>query len=343
MKYKATLIIPVFDEIRSLEKFCNKIKNTFSNIKLKYIFVDDGSRDGSTEWLNKNLKRKFPIEDFEFIKLNKNYGKGYSIKKGIERMVGDYVLFIDSDLEYDPDDLLTMYNVILENNEIEVIYGSRNLGSKTQLRRYFLNGIAVKINTWIFNFLFKQHLTDLHTGSKIIKKNLLKDIKITSNGFGLEIDLSGEIAKKNINIFEYGISYFERSVDEGKKITFTDGILSYFYLFKSRFIRNNIDTQITLIYSFFIFLFLGLMNEQGVTKILFGLFFPLAGLILALNRKIISISIIAFFLYIGKLFIHGSMKVYLILSIYFLSIFLSDLLIKKLLKLKKYKNLNFFI
>ena len=93
-----------------------------------------------------------------------------------------------------------------------------NLGAKIQLRRYFLNDIAVKLNTWIFNFLFNQSLTDLHTGTKIIENSLLKEFKYKTNGFGLEIVISSEISKKKINIYEYGISYYERSFEEGKKL-----------------------------------------------------------------------------------------------------------------------------
>ena len=138
------------------------------------------------------------------------------------------------------------------------------LGAKTQLRRYFLNGIAVKLNTWIYNFLFNQSLTDLHTGSKIIDNVLLKKLNISTNGFGLEIVISSQISKKNINIFEYGISYYERSFEK-EKITFMDGILSYYFLFRERFIHNDIYTQISIIYSF---LFMSYMLEPFLVRVL---------------------------------------------------------------------------
>lgn len=337
MFYKATIIIPVFDEINSLEKFCKKIKKTFKQISLKYIFIDDGSSDGSTEWLDKNLKIIFSDSEFKLIKLNKNYGKGYSIKQGIRLVEGDYTLFIDSDLEYEPNDLLEMFNVMIENKDIEVLYGSRNLGSKTQLRRYFLNAIAVKINTWMFNFLYKQHLTDLHTGSKIIKTSLLHNINITTNGFGLEIDLSSEIAKKNINIFEYGISYYERTFDQGKKITIIDGLLSYYYLFKSRFLKNNLETQISLIYSIFIFSIITMPFSDGIVNQFISIFFIVCGLLLSLQRKIIQISIIGFFLYLGSILVNNDYKNQIMILIFFIGIYISDLVAKKFLRNKKNK------
>jgi Glycosyltransferases involved in cell wall biogenesis len=149
MGYEASIVIPIFNEINSLNSLCSKLKDTFEGLNIKYIFVDDGSKDGSSNWLKKNLEIIFDKKQFILISLKKNIGKGYAINKGINKVEGKYTMFLDSDLEYDPQDLLEMYNVIISNNELNVLYGSRNLGSKTQLRRYFKSGIAVKINTWI--------------------------------------------------------------------------------------------------------------------------------------------------------------------------------------------------
>lgn len=342
MLYEATIVIPVFDEINSLGKFCNKIKKTFNQRSLKYVFIDDGSNDGSTKWLEDNLKTIFNNSEFKLIKLNKNYGKGYSVKQGIKFVEGEYTLFIDSDLEYEPNDLLQMFNVMIENKDIEVLYGSRNLGSKTQLRRYFLNAIAVKLNTWIFNFLFKQHLTDLHTGSKIIKTSLLKKLNITANGFGLEIDLSGEIAKKNINIFEYGISYYERTFEQGKKITIVDGILSYYFLFKSRFIKNNLDIQISLLYSIILFSYITYTNIGGYYAIIINIFFVCSGLLMALRRKIIEISFIGFFIYLGSILASDNFKIHIMLIFLITGMFISDYITKKFFKYKKNKFFKYF-
>lgn len=341
MLYDASIVIPVFNEINSLDKFCKRIKKTFRDNSLKYVFVDDGSSDGSTKWLQDNLKIIFNDSEFQLIKLDKNYGKGYSIKRAIKFVEGDYTLFIDSDLEYEPNDLLQMFNVINENKDIEVIYGSRNLGSKTQLRRYFLNAIAVKLNTWIFNFLFKQHLTDLHTGSKIIKTSLLKNLNITTNGFGLEIDMSSEIAKKNINIFEYGISYYERTIEQGKKITYIDGILSYYFLFKSRFIKNNIDTQISLLYAVILFTYITYLNMEGFFEQIVSIFLVFSGLLLALQRKILQISLIGFFVFLGSIITNNNFKIYFTIICLLIGIFISDFITKNFLKNKKNKFFKF--
>ena len=318
MSFSNSIIVPIYNEINLIENFVKKLSQSFNNLNTKFIFIDDGSTDGSGNWLKENLKNFFNKNNFKLITLNKNYGKGYAVKQGIKEIEGLYTLFIDSDLEYQPQDLYEMYDVVLKNRDIKVLYGSRNLGAKTQLRRYFLNGIAVKFNTWIYNFLFKQSLTDLHTGSKIIDNKLLKELNISADGFGLEIVMSSEIAKKNINIFEYGISYYERSFDQGKKITIIDGFKSYYFLFRERFIQNDIQTQISLLYSFIFMGYVGTYFGLGLGKILVVIFFMLVGLLIALNRKIIPLSVVFFCIYVGSLFSKGNGKIYTIILFFLL-------------------------
>ena len=329
MNPEASIVVPIYNEINALNYLCHKLKDAFKHHKIKYIFVDDGSKDGSLSWLKNNLELFFSKKEFELIILQKNFGKGYAVKEGIKKVEGKYTIFLDSDLEYEPIDLLEMYNVVLQNHNIEVLHGSRNLGSKTQMRRYFLNKIAVKINTWIFNFLFNQSLSDIHTGSKIINTDLVKDLNLNTNGFGLEIVMSSEIAKRNINIFEYGISYYERTVEQGKKITFADGILSYYFLFRERFLKNDIPTQISILYSFLFMTYAGTYFGMGSGKILVILFFMIIGLMIALNRKIIQLSIIFFLIYAGSLFSKGNGRIYTVIIFFLIGLYLSK-------KIKKY-------
>ncbi len=335
MVYEASIVIPIYNEINSLNSLCSKLKETFAGLNIKYIFVDDGSKDGSSNWLKKNLKIIFDKKQFELISLEKNFGKGYAINKGIKNSEGKYTMFLDSDLEYAPQDLLEMYDVIIANNEIEVLYGSRNLGSKTQLRRYFINGIAVKVNTWIFNFLFNQSLSDLHTGSKIINTNLLKELNINTNGFGLEIVMSSEIAKQNINIPEYGISYYERTVEQGKKITILDGVLSYYFLFRERFLKNDLPTKISTFYSFVFMTYVGTYFGMGSGKILAVLLFMIIGLLLSINHKIIPLSIIFFSIFIGSLFSKGNGKIYTVIIFFIIGLYLASKVRKNFIN-KKY-------
>jgi dolichol-phosphate mannosyltransferase len=343
MNVNASIVVPVYNEINLIDSFVNNLFKTFKNEKVKFIFIDDGSKDGSSEWLQKNLSKIFDKTKYELIILKNNYGKGYAIKQGIKRIEGSHTMFIDSDLEYQPQDLYEMYNVVLKNQDIDVLYGSRNLGAKIQLRRYFLNGIAVKINTWIYNFLFNQSLTDLHTGCKIIDNSLLKELNISTNGFGLEIVMSSEIAKRKINIFEYGISYYERSIEQGKKITFVDGLRSYYFLFRERFIQNDLSTRISLIYSFIFMSYAGTFFGMGKGKVLVIISFMIIGLLIALNRKIIPLSVVFLLTYIGSLFSKGNGKIYTTVLFFLIGFYLSKKISNYFIKTADNRILKFFL
>ena len=323
MDSEISIVVPIYNEKKIIENFINKLFNTFNNIDVKYIFVDDGSKDGTSLWLQKNLHLLFKNKNFELITLDKNNGKGYAVRKGILKVEGSHTIFIDSDLEYDPKDAMELYNQVKKNKDIKVIYGSRYLSGKLQLRRHFFNDIAVRINTWIFNILFDQSITDLHTGTKIIENGLLKSLKLSLNRFGLEIDISSQISKKNINIYESGISYIERTVEDGKKITIIDGLLSYYFLFRARFLQNDIQTQTSLAYALLMMIYIGSYFGMGIGKTMIIIVFALVGLLNAIHRKLIPLSIIFLSIFIGSLFSSGNGRIYPILFFYFLSLWLS--------------------
>ena len=174
-----------------------------------------------------------------------------------------------------------------------------------------------------------QSLTDLHTGSKIIENSILVDLDLKTDGFGLEIVMSSEISKKAINIFEYGISYYERTYEQGKKITFVDGIISYYFLFRERFLKNDLPTQISTLYSFLFMTYAGTYFGMGSGKILVILFFMIIGLKIALNRKIIQLSIIFFLIYAGSLFSKGNGRIYTVIIFFIIALYVSK-------KIKKY-------
>ena len=323
MHSEISIIVPIYNEAKIIENFINKLFNTFVDLKPKYIFIDDGSEDGSREWLEENLKSVLKKENYDLITLDKNKGKGYAVRQGILKIEGSHTIFIDSDLEYDPKDALNLYNQAKKNKDIKVIYGSRYISGKLQLRRHFFNDIAVRLNTWIFNLLFDQSITDLHTGTKIIKNDLLKSLQLSLNRFGLEIDISTQISKKNVNIYESGISYIERTVEEGKKITIIDGFLSYYFLFRARFLQNDLQTQTSLIYSLIMMTYIGSYFGMGIGKTMIIVVFALVGLLNAMHRKLIPLSIIFLSIFIGSLFSSGNGRIYPILLFYFLSLWIS--------------------
>ena len=343
MQIELTILIPVYNEFHLLEKFVKNLVNTFDNITVKYVFIDDGSTDGSKEWLSKNIPIICKLYKYDLILLKKHVGKGFAIRQGIKKIEGDYVLCLDSDHEYDPKDGLEIYEIAKKNNYINVIYGSRYLGGKIQLRKNYFHDLAVRINTFIFNILFDQSITDLHTGTKVIKSKLIKNLKLTLNRFGLEIDMSSQIAKKNYSIYEYGISYVERSKSQGKKITFIDGLLSYYFLFKTRFIQNDLPTLVSLFYSTLFMSYIGSHFGFGIGKTMVIIFFAIIGMLMGINRKIIPLTIIFGFVYVGSLFSKGNGRIYTVLIFFLLSLYVSKL-IKKNFKSKSNKFfLNYFI
>jgi len=191
------------------------------------------------------------------------------------------------------------------------------------------------VNTFIFNILFDQSITDLHTGTKVIKSKLIKNLELTLNRFGLEIDMSSQIAKKNYNIYEYGISYVERTSSEGKKITFVDGLLSYYFLFQTRFLQNDAATSISILYSLCFMTYSGTYFGMGLGKIMIVVIFMLIGLMLGINRKIIPLSLIFLSIFVGSLFSSGNGRIYPIIILFIISFILSKKIAKKYKNTKK--------
>ena len=343
MGSKLTVLVPIYDEINLIENFTKKLLHVFQNSFTKFIFIDDGSKDGSNQWLAKHLPIIYKDEIFELIVLDKNYGKGYAIREGLKKSKSEYILCIDSDLEYDPKDALEIYNIAKANDKIDVIYGSRYLGGKIQLRKHFLNDIAVRINTYLFNIFFDQSLTDLHTGTKVLKKDLVDKLKLTLNGFGLEIDMSSQIAKQNISIYEYGISYFERTKLQGKKINFIDGILSYYFLFKARFLQNDIQTSISIIYSLIFTLYSTTFFTSGNIKYILMIFFTPIGLMLGINRRIIPLSFLFLSIFIGHLINIKEYNIYILIIFFIIGFIFSKKISNYFKKTKKNSIMKFLI
>lgn len=335
MQIELTILIPVYNEFHLLEKFVKNLVNTFKKKLIKFVFVDDGSTDGSNEWLSKNIPIICKLYKYDLILLKKNVGKGFAIRQGIKKIEGDYVLCIDSDHEYDPKDGLEIYEIAKKNNYINVIYGSRYLGGKIQLRKNYFHDLAVRTNTFIFNILFDQSITDLHTGTKVIKSKLIKNLELTLNRFGLEIDMSSQIAKKNYNIYEYGISYVERTRSQGKKITYVDGLLSYYFLFKTRFLQNDAATSISILYSLCFMTYAGTYFGMGLGKIMIVGVLIFVGLMLGINRKIIPLSLVFLSIYIGSLFSSGNGRIYPVIIFFIISLILSKKIANKYKNTKK--------
>jgi len=230
---KLSLLIPVYNEEKTLDLIFSKVfeieKSPLID-ELEVIAVDDCSKDNSL-----NLLKKY--EDGGKIKLfshDKNQGKGAAVRTAMANATGDYVVFQDADLEYDPHDLLKMLDYAAKNN-VDVLYGSRFLGKKTSPLGKFHYFVNAGLTTFS-NLLTGLKLTDMETCYKMFKGEVLKEINIEEDRFGLEPEITAKVAKicalKNLTIKEIPISYNPRKSDEGKKIGAKDGLRAVYIILK---------------------------------------------------------------------------------------------------------------
>ncbi len=343
---KLSIIIPVYNEINYLDEFTKNLLGSFKSENVEFIFINDGSNDGSSEWLSKYIdENKLNKNNINYMLINssKNYGKGSALQKGLKIATGDYILFQDSDMELDTTDSKEMYELIKKNPDMKVIFGSRFSSGKLRANYNFIHGIVARINSIIFNVLFFQSITDLHCGTKIISKEVLEKIKLTINDFGIEIDIASQIAKNNYRIYEYGISYFSRTKQQGKKITWLDGILSYFYLFKTRFIDNDISIILSIIYTISYMIFVGSYFGMGIGKGMVIIFFIIVGCFLGLYNKLFSSSLVFLSIYFGSLFSKGNGKIYTVLIGFILGIVIAKNLSRKINLITNNRFIKFFV
>ena len=223
---KISVIIPCFNENNTIISILEKVNLERKNFDLEIIVSDDGSTDKTKVLLeeNSNLYDKLILSEV-------NKGKGCAIRKGIEASTGDILLFQDADMEYDPKDYSKLIKPFIENNA-DVVYGTRFISSKPRRVIYFTHRLANFLITTMVNFFTNINFSDVETGYKLLRKEVLRSVKLNENSFGIEIEITMKIAKLNLKIFEVGISYNGRTYDEGKKITFKDGLIAFILILK---------------------------------------------------------------------------------------------------------------
>ena len=215
---KLSIIIPCWNEDRTVEKIITKINNIVKYEK-EIIVIDDFSSDKSYEILNR-LYKENKIQ--QLIKNEKNYGKGYSVRKGIEKATGQIILIQDADLEYDPDDYPKLVDPII-NNFADVVFGSRFIGSDVKRVLFFWHSLGNFFLTFLSNMFSNLNMTDMENCYKVFRAEIIKKITLKENRFGIEPELVAKFAKiKDIRIYEVGVKYFGRKYAEGKKITWKD-------------------------------------------------------------------------------------------------------------------------
>ena len=337
-KINLSIVIPVFNEEKYLNKLFFDLKHYFNQEDIEVIVVNDGSDDRSYQLLEKLKNNSYKFK-YKLINLSKNFGKGYAVKQGAKQSLGEYILLQDADLELDIKDSKEIYEIISNDESIDCIFGSRYLSGKLKKHSYFINEVIGKLNTFIFNLLFGQSLSDIHCGLKIFHRKVYNKINLSVNDFGLEIDIASQIIKNNYFIYEVGVSYFSRTVKAGKKITWVDGLKSYYYLFKTRFLDNTTSTLISIIISPIYMTFVGSYFGMGLGNTLFMIIFFLTGLIIGLDTKIISSLSIFLIIYLGSLFGNGQGKVLSVLVFFILGIYFVRR-IRKIIQ-RDYPNFNY--
>ena len=217
-KLKISVIIPCYNEVNTVQKIIEKVLSLKLYTK-EIILIDDFSNDGTREILKTLVNPKISL----LILNEKNFGKGYCIKKGIEAATGEIILIQDADLEYDPEDYPKLLNPITSGNA-DVVFGSRFIGSNEKRVLYFWHSIGNKLLTIFSNMLTNLNLTDMENCYKVFKSDVIKDLNLVENRFGFEPEVTAKISKKNLRIYEVGVRYYGRKYSEGKKITWKDGI-----------------------------------------------------------------------------------------------------------------------
>lgn len=226
---KITILIPVYNEYNTLNKILAKIENIdFYGLNKEIILIDDCSTDGTKE-LYKDLNYKVLYHE-------RNLGKGAALRDGFKEATGDIVTIQDADLEYNPEDLLPLVKVVMDN-KADVAYGSRFMNidmSKDYMLTHLLGNKALTIIT---NILYGANLTDMETCYKVFKSEYVKNLNIKSNRFDFEPEITAKVLKQGARLKEVPISYNARSFDEGKKISWKDGFAAIFALIKFRFMN----------------------------------------------------------------------------------------------------------
>ena len=228
---KLSIIIPVYNEEKTIGKIVNKVeKVNLEKIKKELIIVNDASKDNTNNILKKLVKKYKNIRVFSH---KVNQGKGAAIRTGLKYFTGEIIVIQDGDLEYNPEDFKILIKPLIEK-KAKVVYGSRLLGEERGFN-VPLHYIGNRILSLITRILYFKRITDMETCYKMMTKDVIKSIKLKAKRFEFEPEITAKIIKKGYKIIEIPIIYNCRSFQEGKKITWKDGIKALYYLLKYRF------------------------------------------------------------------------------------------------------------
>ena len=232
---KLSVLVPVYNEERTLEEVVRRVCGF--QIPKEIILVDDGSEDQSrtilTRLQEENARANDPLNQIKVFFQPVNQGKGAAIKTALSHVTGDIVLVQDADLEYDPKDYPSLLAPI-QAGQADVVYGTRFYGGGAHRVLFFWHYMGNLALTLMSNMLTNLNLSDMEVGYKAFRAEAVKGINLKSNRFGFEPEITVKLAKKRCRFYEVPISYHGRTYEEGKKITWKDGIAALYYLIRFR-------------------------------------------------------------------------------------------------------------
>jgi len=220
-----TIIVPVYNEANFVKKAIAKVLAVdLGDIYKELIVVNDGSRDKTKQIINKIARNNSTKHSkIKIVNFKRNHGKGAAIRKGLQKVTGDFVVIQDADLEYDPRDIPLLLKPITDG-DADVVYGSRFMGDRPHRVLYFWHMVGNNILTLLSNMFTNINLTDMETGYKMFTAKVAKKLNLQENRFGMEPEFTAKVAQMKCRIFEVGISYHGRNYDQGKKIGWRDGV-----------------------------------------------------------------------------------------------------------------------
>lgn len=227
-----TVLIPVYNEVKYLTQILKKVEDTdLCGLSKEIVIVDDGSTDGTRDLL-REMEGTTPYKIYYH---SKNMGKGAALRTALNYATGDIIVIQDADLEYDPKDYPDLIQLILDD-KADAVYGTR-LGSGKPVRAFNIwHYFGNKFLTLITNLLYNTTLTDMETCYKAFRADVIKSVQIRSNRFDFEPEITAKVLKRRYHLYETPISYFGRDFNEGKKISWRDGIWAIVALVKFRFV-----------------------------------------------------------------------------------------------------------
>jgi glycosyltransferase involved in cell wall biosynthesis len=224
-----SVIVPVFNERSTVAEIVRRMRSVELPVERQIVIVDDGSSDGTGDVLTQLRDSTVRV-----VKHGVNRGKGAAIRTGLEHATGDLVLVQDADLEYDPEDWPRLLAPVLKGRA-RVVYGSRFTGERRNM--LFLHWVGNRFLSLVTNILYNSTLSDMETGYKLFDRRVLDGIGLQADRFDFEPEFTAKVLRRGIRIYEVPISYAGRELDEGKKITWHDGVTALWTLVKYRFVE----------------------------------------------------------------------------------------------------------